>query len=225
MILLQFLENDIESVEIEGELANRSQKSRTEYAGAFKVNSTAYPQFSFASNLSFISLLGHIETKLSINNALNLMDPDHTLSIRLMFARVHTEEKKIDGSSTEALIEVNRPKSNIAIKFFIRFVITMIYVEEYIIKYQFLCRHEEKFRKGIEHNVNMEIQLAPNKRATGVLSVLFLRGPLFAIDTMMNITVPTFEPCVVTLRLIEKATNEYNVLYFRDSKFDLLNSF
>lgn len=50
------------------------------------------------------------------------MDPDHTLSIRLMFARVHTEEKKMDGSSTEALMEVNRPKSNIAIKFFIRFV-------------------------------------------------------------------------------------------------------
>lgn len=57
----------------------------------------------------------------------------------------------------------------------------------------------------------MEIQLAPKKRATGVLSILFLRGPLFAIDTMMNITVPTFEPCVVSLRLIEKATNEYNV--------------
>lgn len=74
-----------------------------------------------------------------------------------------------------------------------------------------LCRHEEKYRKGIEHNVNMEIQLAPNKRATGVVSILFLRGPLFAIDTMMNITVPTFEPCVLSLRLIEKATNAYNV--------------
>lgn len=64
-----------ETIEIETELANRSQKlrERTEYIGLLKFLSSAYPHYNFASGISFISSLGHIETKFDVNNAPDLI--------------------------------------------------------------------------------------------------------------------------------------------------------
>lgn len=115
------MDNPVETVEIEGELSNRSQRTRTEFLGSLKLNSTAYKQFNFASNLSFVSLLGHIETNVNFNNAPDLIDPSHTCSIRLMFARINNEDKKLEGTSTEALLEVKRPKSKVDWRFLIRY--------------------------------------------------------------------------------------------------------
>lgn len=69
-----------ETIDIDTELANRSQKlrERTEYIGSMKFVSSAYTSYNFASQSSFISSLGHIETKLDINNA-----PD--LEVRSLF--------------------------------------------------------------------------------------------------------------------------------------------
>lgn len=64
-----------ETIEIDTEMANRSQKlrERTEYIGTSKFVSSAYPQYNFASGLTFISSLGHVETKLEYNNAADLL--------------------------------------------------------------------------------------------------------------------------------------------------------
>lgn len=63
-----------EMIEIETELANRSQRlrERTEYTGLFKFVSSAYGHYNFASGFGFISSLGHVEMKFDINNAPNL---------------------------------------------------------------------------------------------------------------------------------------------------------
>lgn len=66
-----------ETIDIDTELANRSQRlrERTEYTGMFKFVSSAYNHYNFASGLTFISSLGHVEMKFDVNNA-----PDLTVS-------------------------------------------------------------------------------------------------------------------------------------------------
>lgn len=64
-----------ETIEIDTELANRSQRlrERTEYNGLVRFNSSAYENYNFATKLSFISFMGHVETKVDINNAPDLI--------------------------------------------------------------------------------------------------------------------------------------------------------
>lgn len=63
-----------ETIDIDAELANRSQRlrERTEYSGRFKFVSSAYSHYNFASGVTFISSLGHMETKFEVNNAPDL---------------------------------------------------------------------------------------------------------------------------------------------------------
>lgn len=72
-----------ETIDIDTELANRSQKlrERTEYTGLMKFVSSAYTNYNFATAGSFISSLGHVETKVDINNAPDLM-------VRILIFRV-----------------------------------------------------------------------------------------------------------------------------------------
>lgn len=64
-----------ETIDIDTELSNRSQRlrERTEYNGSLKFESSAYNHYNFASGVSFISSLGHIETKFEVNNAPDLV--------------------------------------------------------------------------------------------------------------------------------------------------------
>lgn len=114
----QFVGTKTETVEIEGEISNRNQKSRTECNGDLKLNSTAYPNFNFASNLTFLALDGHIETAINLNNAPNLVDDNYTLASRLKFIRFNMAEKKEGG--TLLSVELARPVSNIDLKFMIQ---------------------------------------------------------------------------------------------------------
>lgn len=63
-----------ETIEIDTEIANRSQKNRgrAEYVGSTKFVSSAYNNYNFYSAASFISSLGHLELKLDLNNAPDL---------------------------------------------------------------------------------------------------------------------------------------------------------
>jgi len=115
-VCFQFYGTKPESVQIEGELANRSKKARTEYQGLFKLQSSAHPKLNFASNMQFLVALGHIECKVRVNNAPDLIDPDHTLTVRFIFARFYQLEQ---GRTTTSL-EITRPKSNIDLKFYIK---------------------------------------------------------------------------------------------------------
>lgn len=64
-----------QSIDIDTELANRSQRlrERTEYTGLLKFVSSQYPQYNFALNTGFISSLGHIEIRCDVNNAPDLI--------------------------------------------------------------------------------------------------------------------------------------------------------
>lgn len=63
-----------ETIDIDTELANRSQKvrERTEYTGLFKFISSAYSHYNFASSFSLLSSFGHMEAKFDVNNAPDL---------------------------------------------------------------------------------------------------------------------------------------------------------
>lgn len=120
--ILQFLEAKREYIEIEGELANRSEKSRSEYDGLLRLNSTAYPKFNFASHMKFLSMVGHIEAKLELNNAPNLKDPEYSLALRTVLAHYNEPEPKTGLTKTSVIVEVTRPKSNLAFRFKIKLV-------------------------------------------------------------------------------------------------------
>lgn len=93
---------------------------RTEYEASLKLNASAYSHFNFYSNATFLSVLGHVDAKLDFNNAVDLIDPNYTTSLRLMFARFSDDGKQFEGSKTSASIALLRPKSNIDLKLFIK---------------------------------------------------------------------------------------------------------
>lgn len=116
----QFQEAKREYVEVEGELANRSDRLRSEYNGFVRLNSTAYPKFNFASRMTFLWMLAHIEAKLDFNNAIDLRDPEYSLTLRTVFAHFNEPEPKSGLTRTSVIVEVTRPKSNVAFRFKIK---------------------------------------------------------------------------------------------------------
>lgn len=122
-----------------------------------------------------------------ILNFFNHKDPNYTLTLRLLFARYHIT----DGTRTSAAVELTRPKSKADVKIQIK--------------------HEEKLKKGLDHNVLIVVRYAPGKEVTTVLSLLFPKRNLFALDAALNIKVPDFDSCVVNLKIYEKIRKEYNV--------------
>jgi hypothetical protein len=64
-----------ETIEIDTELANRSQKmrERTEYMGSIKFLSSAYNHYNFVSSVNVLSSLGHIEILHIFNDAPDLI--------------------------------------------------------------------------------------------------------------------------------------------------------
>ncbi|XP_055638867.1 uncharacterized protein LOC129776937 isoform X2 [Toxorhynchites rutilus septentrionalis] len=181
----RFINGKLERLTLGGTLANRSNRGRTEYHGSFDLRSTAYPYFDFASNLKFLSAMGHIECKVEYNNAPDLKDPNYTTTLRLIFARFHVP----DSGRTKASVELTRPRSRMDFKAMIK--------------------HENNIKKGTEHNVLMLLRYATNKEVTAVFSVYLPRGVLFAIDTAANITVPGFDSCTIHFRVTEKIRKEY----------------
>lgn len=85
-----------------------------------RVNSTAYPKFNFASHMKFLSVLGHIEAKLELNNAANLKDPEYSLTLRTVLAHHNELDPKTGTTKTAVTVEVTRPKSNVAFRFKIK---------------------------------------------------------------------------------------------------------
>lgn len=124
---------------------------------------------------------------MDFNNAVDLIDPNYLLTLRLIFVRVVSSGL----SRTSGTIEVTRPRSNV--------------------DFTVQLKNEERHKNGVEHNVFVLVRVAPQKQGTATLSVLFPRGQFFAVDAALNVTVPTFDPCTVTLRWIGTKENEYTV--------------
>lgn len=101
------------------DLSNLGDRSRTKYLGMLMWKSTAYPRYNFNSSFSFHALLSHVDVKIKINNAADLVDKDYDLNIRLAFlhAMLMNENPK-----TEALIQISRPISKIDYNFTIKYV-------------------------------------------------------------------------------------------------------
>ncbi|CAD7080164.1 unnamed protein product [Hermetia illucens] len=188
----RFQDNKIEAIEFDGEIADRSQRSRTEYKGRVKLKTTAYPLINLASNLTVLSLLGHTEGKLTYNNAPDLLDPQYTTTFRVIFARTNSDEMTdIMNYGTRASLEIQRPISDT--------------------DFRVLLIHEERNKNGPKHNLLIGIRYAHEKEATAAFSLFLPRLNLFAVDAAMNITVPAFDSCTARLRLVEKNENDYNI--------------
>ena len=71
-----------ETIDIDTEWADRSLKQRSEYIGSVKFVSSAYNHYNFLTSGSFISSLGHVETKIDINNS-----PDLDVSFKFKFSK------------------------------------------------------------------------------------------------------------------------------------------
>lgn len=72
-------------------------------------------------------------------------------------------------------------------------------------------RHEERRKNGTEHNVILGLRYAPEKEITGLFSVHLPHRSLFAVDAYMNVSVPEFNSCTLSVKVNEKATKDYMV--------------
>lgn len=179
-----------ETIEINTEMADRSQKmrDRTEYTGSIKFLSSAYKHYNFVTSSTFIRSLGHVETRVDVNNAPDLVDPSYTLSTKVTFAKNTEEDNK---SRTMFAIEMNRPQSNIDVKFHVKY--------------------DKNFKDGTEHNVLMLIRYSTNKEIVSTTSVLFPQGALFMVDASSVLTIPDINSCSATVKMKELTRKKYYV--------------
>ncbi|XP_016937028.3 uncharacterized protein Apoltp [Drosophila suzukii] len=194
----RFQANKIEEINFAGKLVNNGDKTKTEYRGNMKLQTSAYPKLNFASDSTWLSLQGHTEGMITYNNAPDYVNPNYTSLLRLVFARSHSEDSVLEGSRTRASLELKLPRSKI--------------------DYRILVNHEERIKNGTEHNVIVGLKYAPDKEITGLFSVHLPRRNLFAIDAYMNVTVPEFNSCTASLKVNEKATKDY-IIFINGSWF------
>ncbi|XP_046812149.1 apolipophorins [Lucilia cuprina] len=187
----RFQANKIETINFDGKLVNTGDKSKTEYRGNVKLKTSAYPKLNFVSNATWLSLQGHTEGVVTYNNDPYLVNPDHTSSVRLIFARSYSEDLLLEGSHTRASFEVKIPKSKVDFKVSLK--------------------HEERSKNGTEHNVLLGLRYAPEKEATGLFSIHLPRRSLFAIDAYVNVTVPEFNSCTARIKLTEVTSKSYMI--------------
>ncbi|XP_039479409.1 uncharacterized protein LOC120443997 [Drosophila santomea] len=197
-IKYRFQANKIEEINFAGKLVNNGDKSKTEYRGNMKLQTSAYPKLNFASESTWLSLQGHTEGMITYNNAPDYVNPNYTSLLRLIFARAHSENSFLEGSSTRASLELKLPRSKI--------------------DYRILVKHEERYKNGTEHKVIVGLKYTPEKEITGMFSVLLPRRNLFAIDVYMNVSVPEFNSCTASLKVNEKATKDY-IIFINGSWF------
>lgn len=55
------------------------------------------------------------------------------------------------------------------------------------------------------------LKYAPEKEITGLFSVHLPHRSLFAVDAYMNVSVPEFNSCTLSVKVNEKATKDYMV--------------
>lgn len=139
--------------------------------------------------MKFVSVLGHVEATVDFNNAIDLLDPNYKLTLRLIFAHLLDSIKGV--MRTTGTFEVTRPRNNI--------------------DFTIHLKNEEKNKNGAEHNLFALVRVAPKKEGTAALSILFPRSQFFAVDAALNITVPSFDSCTAALRWIGTRENEYTV--------------
>lgn len=185
----QFKGKREETIEIDTELANRSQKSRgrTEYNGIFKFVSSAYSNYNFASGFTFLSSLGHVETKIEINNAEDLIDPAYTLTTTFTLAKSSDDSH---NSRTIFAVEAKRPKSSTDVKFQVTY--------------------DEKLRNGVVHNVEVLLRYATEKEVHARGVVWMPQGQLFGLDANFSMVVPDMNKCFGSLRIRERIKRDYN---------------
>ncbi|XP_043065229.1 LOW QUALITY PROTEIN: uncharacterized protein LOC108101203 [Drosophila ficusphila] len=194
----RFQANKIEEINFAGKLVNNGDKTKTEYRGNMKLQTSAYPKLNFASDVTWLSLQGHTEGMITYNNAPDYINPNYTSLLRLVFARSNSEDSILEGSRTRASLELKLPRSKI--------------------DYRISVKHEERSKNGTEHNVIVGLKYAPEKEVTGLFSVHLPRRSLFAIDAYMNVTVPEFNSCTAILKVNEKATKDY-IIFINGSWF------
>lgn len=184
----QFTDKKEETIEIDTELANRSQKSRarTEYNGILKFVSSAYSNYNFASGFSFLSSLGHVETKIEINNAEDLIDPAYTLTTTVTLAKSSEDSQ---NSRTIFAVEAKRPKSSTDVKFQVTY--------------------DEKYNNGTEHNAEVMIRYATDKEVHARGVVWMPRGQLFGLDANFSLIVPDLNKCFGSIKIRERVKRDY----------------
>lgn len=179
-----------ETIDVSTEIANRSQKlrGRTEYIGSFKFISSAYTNYNFYSYASFLSSLGHIETRFDLNNAPDLKDPAYTITTKMNLAK-QTEDSK--HSRTMFSVEITRPKSQTDLKFYVKY--------------------DENYKNGTEHNVLILIRYSPKKEVIATGSILLPRGPLYGIDATFSVSIPDLNKASAAVKIKETVKKEYLV--------------
>lgn len=202
----------MEHVTVECDLANRSKEPHTTYLGSLKLISSAYPKYNFGTNLEFKKIEGHFVTTIKYNGKdADVTDEYNTMVLTLNFAKREEDPIHHVLSRTTASVSLRRPKGQIDLKFKIMYDYDMhLLFELYFLK-NIIYRHEEKFNKGIEHNFYCALGYAPQKEAKAVFSLLRGSRSQLIIDATMNITIPDFDSCAASIKILEKKRNDYNV--------------
>lgn len=71
----------------------------------------------------------------------------------------------------------------------------------------------------------MGLKYAPEKEIAGLFSVHLPQRSLFAVDAYMNVSVPDFNSCTLSVKVNEKATKDYMVSSIVYILADLIYSF
>ncbi|XP_030755989.1 uncharacterized protein LOC115882214 [Sitophilus oryzae] len=185
----KFVGTKEERVSFKFSLANRSRKTLDRYIGTCDVESTAYPNFNFNTNVTFQKSGSHMEFKVAlIQFPVPLNDPNldfESLKFDFMFShKAFTDSKH----TIKALATVSRKSTNLDMKGTILF-------------------------ETINADLNVEciVNYGNNKQVAITVFWSHPRTTLEEIKAYINITVPNFTPMVIKLDISEKQSKDYRI--------------
>jgi len=173
-----------ETVKIEAELGNRTMKNLYHIKGNLKLESSAYSQFNFTSSMNFFRSHGHIECTVEINAGPNLKDLRNKLTIQLVFKF----RRNVEGYKLNTFLAITKPLSDINI--------TLSFLYHLV---------------GPAYKAEARIQYATGKEVVISIDLQVPRGSLVYVDAKLNVTLPTFNPMLLGVKLHEKKPNDFDI--------------
>ncbi|XP_050082628.1 uncharacterized protein LOC126569520 [Anopheles aquasalis] len=189
----QFSSSKLEHLVINA-MVEKAKKEIMSCSGFFNLRSSAYPHFDVAINGTYLVSVGRYDLELLYNNAKDLINPNYTTTIKVIFTQENPERLYLASEEndqydrlkqrTSLTMAVARPVS----KTDMRMVLT----------------HENMMKKGQEHKSTLDIRYAPQRDIKGVITFAMPASREFWFESGMNLTVPGFHPLIVNLKVWEK---------------------
>ncbi|CAG9760349.1 unnamed protein product [Ceutorhynchus assimilis] len=185
----KFINTKEQRVSLKFSVANRSRKNLAVILGTCDIQSTAYPNYNFFSNVTFQKSGSHLEFNVDlIQNPLPLNDTNSDFE-SLKFDFKFSHKAFTDNKQTiKAISTVKRKSSNLDMKGIF-------------------------FYETANFDVNMEcaVNYGDNKQAAVTIFWSHPRTTMEEIKAHLNITVPTFTPMILKVEISEMQNRDYRL--------------